>query len=156
MHLLIRSLARRHARLPRSIPSICAPRICNMNSTATSYPTSQPDEASETNSISAPSTHTTDSNPQSATKAPLALPEAPSQDRITQLNMSDGGTSIKLDHLGPMVVNADGTLSRIANWDRMADIEKENTLRIIGKRNQMRLAALRAKEGGDGKEDTKS
>jgi hypothetical protein len=62
--------------------------------------------------------------------------------------MSNGSTSIKLDHLGPMVVNVDGTLSRISNWDKMAEIEKENTLRIIGKRNQMRLESLRAKEGG--------
>lgn len=60
--------------------------------------------------------------------------------------MSNGDASVKLDHLGPMVVNVDGTLSRISNWDKMADIEKENTLRIIKKRNQARLEALRAKE----------
>jgi hypothetical protein len=62
--------------------------------------------------------------------------------------MSNGDASVKLDHLGPLVVNVDGTLSRISNWDKMADIEKENTLRIIGKRNQARLESLRAKEGG--------
>jgi predicted Fe-S protein YdhL (DUF1289 family) len=35
-------------------------------------------------------------------------------------------------------------MSRIANWDKMAEIEKKNTLRIIGKRNKDRLAALKA------------
>jgi hypothetical protein len=80
-------------------------------------------------------------------KKPLALPEAP-HNSATQLDMSNGDASVKLDHLGPMVVNVDGTLSRISNWDKMADIEKENTLRIIGKRNQARLESLRAKEGG--------
>ena len=55
-----------------------------------------------------------------------------------------GGTTVSLDHLGPMVVNVDGTMSRIANWDKMAEIEKKNTLRIIGKRNKDRLAALKA------------
>jgi hypothetical protein len=80
------------------------------------------------------------------TKTPLALPEAP-HNSTTQLDMSNGDTSIKLDHLGPMVVNVDGTMSRISNWDQMADIEKENTLRIIAKRNQARLESLRAKEG---------
>ena len=60
--------------------------------------------------------------------------------------------SIKLDHLGPMVVNVDGTMSRISNWDTMADIEKENTLRIIGKRNKARLEVLRAKDGEKGAE----
>jgi hypothetical protein len=60
--------------------------------------------------------------------------------------MSNGDTSVKLDHLGPMVINVDGTMSRISNWDSMADIEKQNTLRIIGKRNQARLAVLRQAE----------
>jgi hypothetical protein len=78
-------------------------------------------------------------------KAPLALPPAPS-DGTTQLDMSNGGTTVSLDHLGPMVVNVDGTMSRISNWDKMAEIEKKNTLRIIGKRNQSRLEALK-KEG---------
>lgn len=80
-----------------------------------------------------------------APKAPLALPEAPAN--ATQLDMSTGGTTVSLDHLGPMVVNVDGTMSRIANWDKMAEIEKKNTLRIIGKRNKDRLAALKAAAG---------
>ncbi len=78
-------------------------------------------------------------------KTPLALPEA-THNADQQLDVSNGGATIKLDHLGPMVVNVDGTLSRIANWTAMADIEKENTLRIIARRNQERLAVLRAKE----------
>ena len=68
--------------------------------------------------------------------------------------MSTGGTTVSLDHLGPMVVNVDGTMSRISNWDKMAEIEKKNTLRIIGKRNKERLAALKeagAKNGGEEK-----
>lgn len=86
-------------------------------------------------------------------KAPLALPEAPSN--ATQLDMSNGGTTVSLDHLGPMVVNVDGTMSRISNWDKMAEIEKKATLRIIGKRNQQRLEALkqaRAQAEGEAKE----
>ena len=89
--------------------------------------------------------------PTSDPKKPLALPEAP-HNSATQLDMSNGDVSIKLDHLGPMVVNVDGTMSRISNWDKMADIEKENTLRIIGKRNKARLEVLRAKEGEKGGE----
>lgn len=75
-------------------------------------------------------------------KQPLPLPEPPTGSDATQLTVD--GEGIKLDHLGPMVVNVDGTLSRIGNWDKMAPIERENTLRIIGKRNQTRLATLRA------------
>ncbi|KAL7944469.1 hypothetical protein V8C42DRAFT_326859 [Trichoderma barbatum] len=68
-------------------------------------------------------------------------------ENVTTLDVSGSGTTVKLDALGPMVVNVDGTMSRISNWDKMADIEKENTLRIIGKRNQQRLAALRKARG---------
>jgi hypothetical protein len=38
----------------------------------------------------------------------------------------------------------DGTVSRIANWGEMTALERENTLRVLGKRNQLRLANLRA------------
>ena len=79
-------------------------------------------------------------------KEQLALPET-AHNPTTQLDVSNGGTTVKLDHLGPMVVSEDGTLSRISNWEGMTEMEKKNTIRIIGKRNQARLAALRAKEG---------
>ncbi|KAK4451818.1 hypothetical protein QBC34DRAFT_399625 [Podospora aff. communis PSN243] len=42
-----------------------------------------------------------------------------------------------------MVIGRDGTVSRIANWNEMCDLERQNTLRILGKRNQLRLANLR-------------
>ncbi|OTA53312.1 hypothetical protein K449DRAFT_440157 [Hypoxylon sp. EC38] len=79
----------------------------------------------------------------STPKAPLPLPEPTHTDDTTELPV--GGEGVKLDKLGPLVVNEDGTMSRIANWAEMADIERENTLRILGKRNQLRLDALKAK-----------
>lgn len=75
----------------------------------------------------------------------LALPAPEEPGAALKLDL--GGDGVKLDALGPMVVNTDGSLSRIANWDRMAEIEKTNTLRIIGKRNKERLAALKGEEG---------
>lgn len=86
--------------------------------------------------------------PNDAPKAPLALPAAPAG--ATQLDMSTGGNTVSLDHLGPMVVNVDGTMSRISNWDKMAEIEKKNTLRIISKRNKERLAALKGAAAAQG------
>jgi hypothetical protein len=106
-------------------------------------------------STSNPNTHhdTTASSPSqlnlkstpTPNSVPLTLPEPPTSPATT-LDVSGDGTTVKLDHLGPVVVNQDGTLSRIGNWDQMADIEKKNTLRILGKRNASRLAALK-KEG---------
>ncbi|KAF8797658.1 hypothetical protein BYT27DRAFT_7030209, partial [Phlegmacium glaucopus] len=63
----------------------------------------------------------------------------PSKDNVTKLDAA-GGKSIKLDELGPMVVNTDGTLSRIANWTQMTDMERERTLRLLSARNKLRLA----------------
>ncbi|KAJ7583785.1 hypothetical protein C8J56DRAFT_951792, partial [Mycena floridula] len=50
------------------------------------------------------------------------------------------GSVVKLDVLGPMVVNSDGTLSRIANWANLTDAEKERTVRVLSARNKIRLA----------------
>lgn len=57
---------------------------------------------------------------------------------------------MKLDHLGPLVVNQDGTLSRIANWSEMTEGERDNTLRVLGKRNQARLRALQSSNDSTG------
>ncbi|KAF9136662.1 hypothetical protein BGX30_010967 [Mortierella sp. GBA39] len=54
------------------------------------------------------------------------------------------GQDIKLDLIGPVVVNEDGTMSRIDNWHEMTDIEKANVRRILLKRNNTRLERLRA------------
>ncbi|PWY98914.1 hypothetical protein BCV70DRAFT_139927, partial [Testicularia cyperi] len=53
---------------------------------------------------------------------------------------------IKLDHLGPMVVNSDGTISRIANWQNMSQIEKDRSLRLLAKRNNLRMENLRSQD----------
>ncbi|KAK7472777.1 hypothetical protein VKT23_000885 [Stygiomarasmius scandens] len=75
-----------------------------------------------------------------STEQALALP-APSE--ANPGNQVDS-ESIKLDALGPMVVNSDGTLSRIANWPNMTDAEKQRTLRVLGARNQLRLNEQKA------------
>jgi hypothetical protein len=94
-------------------------------------------------------TQSQDPQPQDSqsNKLPLGLPEPPSADAPIKLDISTG-EGVSLDALGPMVVNKDGTISRIANWDKMAPIEKENTRRIVGRRNQVRLEALRKEEEG--------
>ena len=73
----------------------------------------------------------------------LALP-APKDDAAPgtiTLNVSTG-EPVVMDHLGPVVVNVDGTLSRIANWSEMIDHEKELTKRRIAKRNIERLKVM--------------
>ncbi|KAF2630042.1 Prenylcysteine oxidase [Macroventuria anomochaeta] len=72
----------------------------------------------------------------------LSLPEPESD--APQLEVD--GEGVTLDHLGPMVVNKDGSLSRIANWETMSEKERKNTLRVLGKRNQLRLGELKGEQ----------
>ncbi|KAG9007407.1 hypothetical protein FRB95_006675 [Tulasnella sp. JGI-2019a] len=83
-----------------------------------------------------------ETNPVDTVKMPLALPapepkSASSSDAAEVLNL---GTTFKFDKLGPLVVNSDGTLSRISNWENLSDIERERTFRILNARNKIRLA----------------
>jgi hypothetical protein len=52
----------------------------------------------------------------------------------------------KLDFLGPIIVNTDGTLSRIPNWNSLTPNEQANTLRLIAKRNKTRMDLLKQQE----------
>ncbi len=52
------------------------------------------------------------------------------------------GSTVSLDNLGPVILNADGSMSRIANWDKMAPVEQETAWRLITKRNAERRKAL--------------
>lgn len=76
------------------------------------------------------------------TRLPLPAPE----ERSTTLDMSSGEATVKMDGMGPLVVNQDGSLSRIENWAQMTEFEQKNTMRVIGKRNQARREALGMKD----------
>ena len=56
----------------------------------------------------------------------------------------DDSSALRLTALGPIIINSDGTTSRIANYASMTPEEQQNTLRMIGLRNKKRLAELRA------------
>lgn len=72
-----------------------------------------------------------------------APPSAKKAGEIPNVDINRGN-AIQFDQLGPIVVNSDGTMSRIPNWHEMTDVEKERTVRILAKRNQQRTERLRA------------
>lgn len=76
----------------------------------------------------------------------LGLPPPPPRQPGEAGNVLDvsTGNTISLDVLGPVVVNEDGTLARIANWHAMTDEERRTTQRVLSARNNARLARLRA------------
>jgi hypothetical protein len=139
--LLALRLPRQQLSMPRV--SIIATSSANMSTT------NQPNSASTPQDTPTTRSQTPHDDQKPDIKTPLPLPE-PDSSNTTRIDMSNGGSTVKLDHLGPLVVNKDGTLSRIANWEQMAEIEKQNTLRILGKRNMLRREALKNGEGGDG------
>ena len=106
----------------------------------------------KSNAVDASPTPQAEVTSQQSKGAPLPLPEPGKDDGTVQLDV--GGEGVKLDHLGPLVVNQDGTMSRISNWAEMSEIERQNTLRILGKRNKLRLANLRGDSSGSPASDT--
>ena len=80
----------------------------------------------------------------------LALPAPEDINNLITLDCSTG-QAVTLDHLGPVVVNTDGTLARITNWTHMSEQERGVTKRRIAKRNIERLKVFR--DRGDLKED---
>ncbi|KAH6684980.1 hypothetical protein F5X68DRAFT_192126 [Plectosphaerella plurivora] len=84
------------------------------------------------------------SDSKAPTTAPLALPstETATKDGPTTLTL---GSTATMDALGPVVINVDGTISRINNWAELSEIERQNTMRILGKRNRERREVLLAK-----------
>ncbi|KAF4343168.1 hypothetical protein FBEOM_2881 [Fusarium beomiforme] len=93
-------------------------------------------------------THQGSSEAKDTNKTPLPLP-APDNaatskgDDVTSLRV---GESIALDAMGPLVVNTDGTMGRIGNWQNMTEFERAQTLKLLGKRNKERMNVLKAKK----------
>ncbi|KAL9932434.1 hypothetical protein V8E36_008551 [Tilletia maclaganii] len=84
-----------------------------------------------------------------------ALPAPGDEDKQQQTQSLDvsataadgsDSTTFKFDALGPLVVNSDGTLSRINNWRDMTQAERDRIVRVLGKRNQLRIADLKAQD----------
>lgn len=75
----------------------------------------------------------------------LDLPLLPSTNSNREKNykiLNLGGESIKLDELGPIIINSDGTTRRIANWNELTQQEKDSTWRIISRRNKERIKKI--------------
>ncbi|KAH7908852.1 hypothetical protein BJ138DRAFT_307203 [Hygrophoropsis aurantiaca] len=75
-----------------------------------------------------------------------APPDGPVDGKATTELQLESDHSVRLDNLGPMVVNSDGTLSRIANWQHMTEPERERTMRVLAVRNKIRLEKQQTNE----------
>ncbi|PLW54584.1 hypothetical protein PCANC_04238 [Puccinia coronata f. sp. avenae] len=79
-------------------------------------------------------------------REPLLITDAPADvaDQVPQAHsVAVGSEGVQLDHLGPMVINSDGTISRISNWDKLTEPERSRTIRLVTQRNAMRVQKLK-------------
>lgn len=58
------------------------------------------------------------------------------------IDEGDNDYCVKLDSLGPIVLNSDGTMGRIGNWSNMTETEQAQAIRLISARNKKRKDAL--------------
>lgn len=79
-------------------------------------------------------------------------PDETGEEAATQINVNGASVSL-FDKMGPTIVNSDGTLSRIVGWPEMTPDERKRTLRVLGKRNQIRLEAKKEELGIKNHED---
>lgn len=49
---------------------------------------------------------------------------------------------LKLDNLGPIIINTDGSTSRIPNFHTFTEDEKAHAFKLIARRNEARRALL--------------
>ena len=82
---------------------------------------------------------------------------------IPGLSAADGtgiplhvGRKMKLDHMGPLVIQKDGTHKRVTNWHKMTKGEQEAAYDRITRRNRERLDSLNNKQDGDSARDAGS
>lgn len=71
----------------------------------------------------------------------------PPDDSSGEIQKLELGQKLSLDDLGPMVLNKDGTISRITNWDVKLPHEKEIIMKKISRRNAERAKILNEKLG---------
>lgn len=61
-----------------------------------------------------------------------------------QQNQDKFKDCFKVYAFGPIVINADGTLGRVSNWETMTEVEQASAFRLLCARNRRRVEALRA------------
>ena len=63
--------------------------------------------------------------------------------------------TIQLTELGAIIVNSDGTLSKVENWKELTPPEQARVLRVIANRNAKRRLALEQEQREEPPSQTK-
>ncbi|BFZ58420.1 hypothetical protein PYCC9005_005482 [Savitreella phatthalungensis] len=87
--------------------------------------------------------------PDRASAGDSSSSDARTQTQTQTQTLTVDGERISLDVLGPMVINSDGSVSRIANWHDLTEAEQARILRVIARRNAARRQALERLSDGE-------
>ena len=74
---------------------------------------------------------------------------------MSEGDLKESITKIEFDNLGPIIINTDGTMARIPNWNTLTDIEQKKAVRLIALRNQRRKETLLSNHVEINPQDTK-
>ncbi|RCI17046.1 hypothetical protein L249_2320 [Ophiocordyceps polyrhachis-furcata BCC 54312] len=88
---------------------------------------------------------TTASSSSSPPRFALPAPGVDDDSSNSKVPLPVGGRSVKLADLGPLVMDKNGTVSRIANWTELTSSEKNIAMIVLDKRNRGRREALQGK-----------
>jgi hypothetical protein len=88
-----------------------------------------------------PAAFAEESNAEDAAEKPI-IPQLPEADPNSGLRSINLGETIRLEEMGPIIINTDGTTRRIANWDQLTEQERQVSWRRISKRNEERRKIL--------------
>ena len=84
-----------------------------------------------------------DSHDQEQSTVPLLGASTSDDPSIPRIQL---GETISFDHMGPVIINSDGTTRTIDNWKELSPQEQQTAWRRIAKRNEQRRAALLQQE----------
>ena len=112
----------------------------SMYGSDSSFADSRPGAAAD----ASPSSSKSDAAAAGRAAADSSLPQLPAPDpnNTAPLPILKFGETLRLDELGPIILNPDGTTRRIQNWDQMTKREQEVTWRRIKQRNEERRNKL--------------
>ncbi|KAJ9450449.1 hypothetical protein DIPPA_35558 [Diplonema papillatum] len=104
-------------------------------------------------SVSSGDTDAPQQQEEGAKPAPPQLPAVAGGDAGEGAIKLEMGQKKALDHLGPLIINKDGTTKRVTNWDKMTGGEKEAAMNRIKERNRERVKVLKERLAREGEGD---
>lgn len=121
-------------------PLLAAILYCAFSKYMNTPPLVQPSMFTMTSEVNMNDSNNDNDHQQNQEQQILALPSSVANDGVRQFSL---GETLKLEELGPIIINSDGTTRRITNWNTLSKNEQTSTWRLISARNKKRIEELK-------------